>query len=190
LTPMDELLAKIPSQRVEPKVYSIHSRKMKWQVHFLWDCNRIIWMWQAYRHSIYQCSSYFSLSSSFSASYEKVTSDWWYCVLRNQTQQNCLSLCLLRLSNLRLQALPLRENLPRQKLWLPGHSLLILRKPTNTFPLCFSSYLKNYYFRLIVQNLDLQMQDHNMIAFLLLYHLYQAKVVKSVIFCSCNGLPC
>jgi hypothetical protein len=33
-------------------------------------------MWQAYRHSIYQCSSYFSLSSSFSASYEKVTSDW------------------------------------------------------------------------------------------------------------------
>jgi len=28
-TPMDELLAKIPSQRVEPKVCSIHSRKMK-----------------------------------------------------------------------------------------------------------------------------------------------------------------
>jgi len=42
LTPMDELLAKIPSQRVEPKVCSVHSllkNKVKTQF-FCWDCNK------------------------------------------------------------------------------------------------------------------------------------------------------
>jgi hypothetical protein len=42
LTPMDELLAKIPSQRVEPKVCSVHSLlKNKVKTHFFcWDCNK------------------------------------------------------------------------------------------------------------------------------------------------------